>query len=146
MLRDPLLDELPKRLSLLQELANLGVCGHVRHVIIEHVMLSAAGLEIAHERRDSLPHRQLHGFKGGDVMALPHDTVAGTGDRHLGQLQDGIVGGGKSAVRRQARHLGIAQITCDDGPQAVELVAAWRVSLYPVSGEELLPGHEAPLG
>jgi hypothetical protein len=116
LLGDPLLDELLKCLRLLQELANLGVGGHIRHVIIEHVPLPPTGLKIAREQRHSMPHRELDGFKGGDVMPLPHDAVAGTGDRHLGQLQDGIVSRGKLTVRREAWHLRIAQITCDDGP------------------------------
>jgi hypothetical protein len=92
------------------------------------------------------PHGQLHGCKGGDVMALPHDAVSSTGDGHLRKLQRSIVSRGKLATRREAWHLCIAQITRDDGPQAVELVAAGRVWLHPVSGEELLPGHQAPLG
>ena len=79
-------------------------------------------------------------------MPLPHDAVAGTGDRHLGKLQDGIVGGGNLAVRRQARHLRIAQVTLDDGPEAVELAAAWRVSLHPAGCENLLPAHGDPRG
>jgi hypothetical protein len=145
LLRNPLLDELPKRVSLLHELANLGFRGHIRRIIIKHVALPAAGLKIAYERRYTPPHRQLHGFKGGDVMSLSHDTLAGTGNRHLRKLQDGIVSRGKLAVRREARHLRIAQVTRDDGPQAVEFLAAGRVSLHPVGGEELPPSHADPL-
>jgi hypothetical protein len=83
LLGDPLLDELLKRLRLLQELANLGVRGHIRHVIIEHVPLPPTGLKIARELRHSTLHRELDGFKRGDVMPLPHDKDI---DEKIGSL------------------------------------------------------------
>jgi len=135
MLGHPLLDELPKRVSLLQKLANLGVRGHICHVIIEHVPLPATGLKIACERRNPGPHRELYCFKRREVVPLPHDPIAGTGDRHLGQLQDSVVSRGKLAVRREAGHFRIVQITLDDGAKPVEFVVACRMALHPVGCE-----------
>jgi hypothetical protein len=80
------------------------------------------------------------------MVALSHNAVAGTGNCHLRKLQDSIVGRGKFAVGREARHSCVSQVTRDDRPQAVELLAACCVWLHPVGCEELQPSHGDPLG
>jgi hypothetical protein len=56
---NPLLHELPKLLGLLQQLPQLRLRRHIRHVIVEHVPLAAAGLEVACQWRNAPPNRQL---------------------------------------------------------------------------------------
>jgi hypothetical protein len=50
------------------------------------------------------------------MMALPNDPIARTGDRHFGQLEDGIIGGRKAAVSREARYTRIVEVPCDHSP------------------------------
>jgi hypothetical protein len=68
-------------------------------------------------------------------MALPDDSVPRLSDRHLGELQDCVIGRGKFAVRGKAGHFCVAHVTRDDRPQAVKLLATGRVRLHPVGCE-----------
>lgn len=67
-----------------------------------------------------------------------HTTLSVKGHRPLvGNLDchDVLRGGNKLTVCREAGHLRIVQITLDDGPQAVELVATGCMALHPVGCE-----------
>ena len=66
------------------------------------------------------------------MMALPNDPIARTGDRHFGQLEDGIIGGGKLAVGGEAHNTRVLQVPCDNGPEAVKFPVACGVCLHAV--------------
>jgi hypothetical protein len=79
--------------------------------------------------------------EGGAVMSGPNHTVSRTSNRHFGQLEHGIIGGGKLAVGREAEDTCIFEISFDNRTEALKLSMACDMCLHPVTVEELLPDH-----
>jgi hypothetical protein len=65
-------------------------------------------------------------------MADPDDPIPGTGNGHFGKLKDRIIGGGKLAVRGEARDTGIFEVSLHDRAEAFKLSAACGVGLHAV--------------
>jgi hypothetical protein len=135
MLCNPLLNVCPKLLSLLHEFLRLGLCHHLGIVIVQDVALPPTRIEVACQRRDTRAHRKLHGFERGLVMPCPHHAVARTGNGHFGQLEDGIVGGSKLAVSREAHNPRVLEVARDHSAEAVKLSVACGMRLDAMIGQ-----------
>ena len=68
-------------------------------------------------------------------MALANDPVACTGNRHLGKLEDGMIGSGKLTVRREARDVSILEVARYNSAQTIKLSLARGMRLHPMGGQ-----------
>ena len=135
VLCNPLLNECAKLLGFLHQLLRLGFRHHLGVVVIENVPLAPARIKVACEVCNACAEGKLHGFKGRLVVSGPNHTVSRTGNRHFGQLEDGIIGGGKLAVSGEARNARILEVSPDNGPEALKFSVACGVCLHPVTSE-----------
>jgi hypothetical protein len=129
---DPCLNIGPELLRLGTDFLGFGVAYDVRYVVIEPVSLPPASFEIKGERRDSTAHRQLHCFETGLVGADSNDAITGAGDRHFGDLQCRVVGGGETSIGGKGWQRGIIEVAIDNRSQRVKLLFARDVSAYAV--------------
>src|SRR5712691_4518731 len=141
----PLLHQRAKGLGVLHEFLRLALRDDVGVIIVEEVALAPTRLKVAGEVGNRGPHGQLDGFKGGLVMAGAHHPVSRTRNRHLGQLQDRVVGGGKLPVGREARKPRVGEVPGDHRTEALQFSATCEVGLHAMITQERLPAHACRL-
>ena len=78
VLRDPLLNHTDEFFSLRDNLCGLGFGSHKSIVVVDHVPLAPASVEVATEWVCGLVDRELNNVKGNPVMPRANNAVAGT--------------------------------------------------------------------
>ena len=89
VLLDPAFNQLTELQRLLHELLCFGMADHVGRVVVQHVSLSTADVEVISKLRASPSEsNELHGFKCRLVVAgAKGDWSTGTRKGHLGRLK-----------------------------------------------------------
>ncbi len=85
---------------------------------------------------------RLRRLEGLLVMTQPRGhPIPGTGYRHFGQLEDGVVGSGEPPIRRQPRQTSVRHVTGDEFTQGNDLLNARLMRLHRAGGQQGFPTH-----
>jgi hypothetical protein len=57
------------------------------------------------------------------MVAQTHNAVAFASDHDLGELQDGIVGGGEAAILGKGVKLGVLEVALNDTAEVMDLLS-----------------------
>src|SRR5271155_1378752 len=123
MCGDPFLDEFYKCLGLRDNLFRLGLGGHERTVVINHISFpSAVFKEI---------QRPGGGGAECETRRLEHQTmmswhvrkaIPGAGNGHLGCLKSCVICGSESSVFRQFLDRRVRQVSGDECAESIQLL------------------------
>jgi hypothetical protein len=139
----PIFDQLLEFSDSLEKLLSFGVAGHMGDVVVQGVALPPTGIEVIGKIGAGRP--KAHQFQRLErrlmVARAKGRPLAGTGDRHLRQLEGSVVRGGKGTVGGKAGERGILEVPLNDRPEVIKLLPAGGMFSDPVTCQELPPGH-----
>jgi hypothetical protein len=130
---DPSLNYFLKILGLLDEQVCVCFRRDIRHVVIHLIALAAALFEIGGEGDHRRAERQFQSLKRRLVMSEAHDPVALAGENNFGELQDGVVGGGKAAIIGKFTDFGVGEVALNNGAKIMNLARAGPMGADPLS-------------
>src|SRR5260370_10474824 len=98
ILGNPLLDDRNEFLGLGHNLLRLSLGGDKGVIVVNHVPLPPASIEVITVRVSSFPNRELNHVERNPVVSGAYNAVTSTSNRHFCGLQGGIVGGCETPV------------------------------------------------
>ena len=114
MLRDPLLNHLRELFRFRENLGGLSLSGDKGVIVINHVPLAPAPVEVIAVRVRRFAKSQLNHVERNPVVSSADDAIANTCNRHFRGLECCIVGGRETSVCRRSVQRCIGQIATDD--------------------------------
>lgn len=125
---EPSLNHRQECLGVNQELVRLCAGRDCGSGVVDLVPLAPTGVEVIRQLCRGCAERQLYAFKGDPMMTgNARYAIAGTCDRHLGDLKCGIICSCKAPVLREGRNSRVSEIACDEAAYVVEFLNAGPV-------------------
>lgn len=129
---DPPLNKFLEILSLLNEQVCICFSRDICHIVINLVSLAAALFEIGREGENRWPQCQFQSLKRRLVMAEANNPVALACDHNFGQLQDGVIGGGKAAIIGKLRNFGVGKVSFNNSAKIKNLLRTGPMGANPL--------------
>lgn len=117
---DPLLYHIRESFGFSGQSVVLRIASNKSVVIVNHVPLPLASVEIVAIRVSSLANREFKDFNANPVVPRHGHTVTGACDRHFCSLQGGIVCSRKTPVCRYPIQRCIGEVASNDGSELVQ--------------------------
>ena len=127
------------------ELGGVGLGGVAGAVVLDHVPLLAAAVEVVGVALVLGAENVRQGVEGAGVreLALARAVTLG-GEQDGAELERGVVGDAVALVRGDGVGRRVAQVAFDDPPQVPDLLGACLMALEPARGQPCRQTHVRP--